>query len=91
MATEDGHWDTSTAHIRRTLRECIRLGREAGGRDGPELFDAYRLLGSGLHTLEDFTAHSNWCEIALRKMGYEQVFCHVGDTGKVQNIIYEHS
>jgi hypothetical protein len=32
-----------------------------------------------LHTLEDLLAHSNWCEIALRKMGHEEVFCHVGD------------
>ena len=34
-----------------------------------------RLLGTDLHTLEDLLAHSNWYEIALRKMGYEEVFC----------------
>ncbi|KAF8665446.1 hypothetical protein AX16_000464 [Volvariella volvacea WC 439] len=84
MATEDGNWDTSTAHIRRVLRQCIEQGRSAGGQDGPELHDAYRNLGSGLHTLEDLLAHSNWCELALRKMGYEDVFCHVGD-----NVIVE--
>jgi len=44
---------------------------------------ARRLLGTGLHTLEDLLAHSNWCEIALRKMGYEEVFCHVGDKWSV--------
>ena len=27
MATEGHSWDTSTAHIRRTLKECIALGR----------------------------------------------------------------
>ena len=24
---------------------------------------------------------SNWCELALRKMGHQGVFCHVGDSG----------
>ena len=32
-----------------------------------------------MHTLEDLLAHSNWCEIGLRKLGHEEVFCHVGD------------
>lgn len=82
MATENRGWDTSTAFIRRSLRECIQKGRSAGGKDGAELWEAYRLLGQGLHTLEDFTAHSNWVEIALRKLGHNQVFCHVGDNGR---------
>lgn len=84
MATEDGGWDTSTAHIRRVFRECIERGRRAGGEEGPDLFEAYRLLGTGLHTMEDLLAHSNWCEIALRKLGYEDVFCHVGDNVLVE-------
>ncbi|KAJ6623117.1 heterokaryon incompatibility protein Het-C-domain-containing protein [Mycena sp. CBHHK59/15] len=79
MATENEGWDTSTAHIRRVLTACIEMGRRAQGRDGPDLYEAYRLLGTGLHTLEDLLAHSNWVEIALRKMGHSQVFCHVGD------------
>ncbi|THH19681.1 hypothetical protein EW146_g1532 [Bondarzewia mesenterica] len=79
MATEGHRWDTSTAHIRRTFQACIEHGRRAGGREGADLFEAYRLMGTGLHTLEDLLAHSNWCELALRKMGHEQVFCHVGD------------
>ncbi|KAI0274933.1 heterokaryon incompatibility Het-C [Gloeopeniophorella convolvens] len=82
MASENRGWDTSTAHIRRTLRACIERGRRAQGREGDDLWEAYRLLGTGLHTLEDLLAHSNWCEIALRKLGHEQVFCHVGDRGK---------
>ncbi|THH30634.1 hypothetical protein EUX98_g3548 [Antrodiella citrinella] len=79
MATENKGWDTSTAHIRRAFRACIDHGRRARGKEGPELWEAYRLLGMGLHTMEDLLAHSNWCEIALRKMGYSEVFCHVGD------------
>jgi len=81
MATENQGWDTSTAFIRRTFKACIETGRRAQGRDGPELFEAYRLLGTGLHTMEDLLAHSNWCELALRKMGHKEVFCHVGDRG----------
>ncbi|KAG6877200.1 hypothetical protein C0993_009493 [Termitomyces sp. T159_Od127] len=39
---------------------------------------------SQLHTLEDFTAHSNWCEITLGMMGHHDVFLHVGDQVRVQ-------
>lgn len=84
MATENEGWDTSTAHIRRTFEACIEYGRRARGREGSDLWEAYRLLGTGLHTMEDLLAHSNWCEIALRKMGHSEVFCHVGDNVIVQ-------
>ncbi|KAI0800815.1 heterokaryon incompatibility protein Het-C-domain-containing protein [Fomes fomentarius] len=79
MATENEGWDTSTALIRRTFRACIEHGRRAQGSDGPDLWEAYRLMGTGLHTMEDLLAHSNWCELGLRKLGYNDVFCHVGD------------
>ncbi|KAL0580689.1 hypothetical protein V5O48_001330 [Marasmius crinis-equi] len=79
MATENEGFDTSTAHIRRILRGCIEHGRRAGGQEGADLWEAYRLMGTGLHTLEDLLAHSNWCEIGLRKMGHSEVFCHVGE------------
>ncbi|TFK41913.1 heterokaryon incompatibility protein Het-C-domain-containing protein [Crucibulum laeve] len=84
MATEGQGWDTSTAFIRRTIRACIEAGRRARGQEGAELWEAYRLLGTGLHTMEDLLAHSNWCEVALRKMGHEEVFCHVGDDVTVE-------
>ncbi|SJL06118.1 uncharacterized protein ARMOST_09454 [Armillaria ostoyae] len=84
MATEDQGWDSSTAHIRRTFRACIEYGRRASGQEGADLYEAFRLLGTGLHTMEDLLAHSNWCEIGLRKLGYEDVFCHVGDNVYVQ-------
>lgn len=79
IATEGQFWDTSAANVRRNLGRAIELARQAQGREGPALFEAYRLLGSGLHTLEDLLAHSNWVELGLRKMGYSQVFAHVGD------------
>lgn len=43
-----------------------------------------RLLGQGLHTLEDFTAHSNFCELSLISMGHQQVFPHVGRNTKIR-------
>ncbi|KAJ7597340.1 Het-C-domain-containing protein [Mycena floridula] len=84
MATENEGWDTSTALIRRTFTACIEFGRRAGGREGADLWETYRLLGTGLHTMEDLLAHSNWCEIALRKMGHNEVFCHVGDDTDIE-------
>ena len=79
MATDNQGWDTSTAFIRRTLKSCIDYGRRANGQEGADLWEAYRLMGTGLHTLEDLLAHSNWCELALRKTGHNDIFCHVGD------------
>ena len=37
-----------------------------------------------MHTLEDFPAHSNFCELALVYLGYNDVFVHVGDQVRVQ-------
>ena len=38
-----------------------------------------------LHTLEDFTAHSNFCELALVSMGHSNIFMHVGDNARIQS------
>ncbi|GAA99255.1 uncharacterized protein L969DRAFT_86483 [Mixia osmundae IAM 14324] len=86
IANERGNWDTSTACIRRGLLRCIEAGRIAR-RQGNEdaLHDAYRLLGEALHTFEDMTAHSNWTELFLVKMGFRDVFCHVGQNVTVQS------
>ena len=85
MASENRGWDTSTALIRRVFRACIEYGRRARGREGDDLWEAYRLMGTGLHTMEDLLAHSNWCELGLRKLGYNDVFCHVGDNGEFRS------
>lgn len=58
IANEDGHWDTSSALVRRTFIRCIEIGRKArASHDEKTLYEAYRLLGQSLHTMEDFTAH----------------------------------
>ncbi len=85
ISNESGHWDTSKALIRRTLHRCIHIGRQArsSGRKEDE-YEAYRLLGQLLHTLEDFPAHSNFCELALVSFGYHHVFTHVGDNVRLR-------
>jgi len=64
IANENGKWDTSSALLRRELKRCIDVGRRARAQgNSDELYEAYRLLGQCLHTLEDYPAHSNWCEM----------------------------
>ncbi|SJZ81680.1 HET-C-related protein [Novilysobacter spongiicola] len=53
-------------------RDSMRdeLNRAAAAGDTSE---GKRLLGSALHVLEDFFAHSNFVELSLRKVGFERV------------------
>jgi len=53
IASEDRGMDTSTELVRRMFEEAIEKGREYG-RDVREvdLYEALRLLGTGLHCLE---------------------------------------
>ncbi|KIY47529.1 heterokaryon incompatibility Het-C [Fistulina hepatica ATCC 64428] len=85
ISNENGHWDTSTALVRRLIERCIHLGRQYKSTGNKaDLYECYRLLGTALHTLEDFAAHSNFCELVLVSMGYTEVFVHVGDSVRVQ-------
>ncbi|KAK5079373.1 hypothetical protein LTR64_002204 [Lithohypha guttulata] len=54
--------DTSLDYIEKQLVAAVACGR---ARD-PE---AYTHLGSALHTLEDFVAHSNWLELCIQMLG----------------------
>ncbi|KAJ5587104.1 uncharacterized protein N7459_002869 [Penicillium hispanicum] len=83
IANERGDWATSAAYVKFSLGRSIHYGRmytHGGGRKGNEedLCEALRCLGQGLHTLEDFGAHTNYCELALREMGFQNVFPHTG-------------
>jgi hypothetical protein len=53
IASEDRGMDTSAGLVRRKFEEAIEKGR-AYGRDGNDvdLYEALRLLGTGLHCLE---------------------------------------
>ncbi|RJE18406.1 HET-C domain protein [Aspergillus sclerotialis] len=87
IANERGDWATSSAYIRYSLGRSIHYGRKytSGGRKGDEsdLCEALRCLGQGLHTLEDFGAHTNYCELALREMGFRNVFPHTGTATQI--------
>lgn len=82
IANERGDWDTSSAYIKHSLSRSIHYGRlyTSSGRKGNEddLSEALRCMGQALHTMEDFGAHTNYCELALREMGFHNVFPHTG-------------
>ncbi|OQD76638.1 hypothetical protein PENDEC_c004G05571 [Penicillium decumbens] len=83
IANERGDWATSAAYVKYSLGRSIHYGRtylRGAQRKGNEedLCEALRCLGQGLHTLEDFAAHTNYCELALREMGFHNVFPHTG-------------
>ncbi|KAK4252210.1 heterokaryon incompatibility protein Het-C-domain-containing protein [Corynascus novoguineensis] len=84
IANENAGIMTSAKHVRRLFSKCIQLGRSYGrSNDKKELYEALRLLGTGLHCLEDFFAHSNYTELALIELGEEDVFPHVGRNTKL--------
>ena len=76
---------TSSAYVRNSLLRCIELGRnykQTGNQ--AEKFESLRILGQALHTLEDFSAHSNFCELVLVQLGYRDVFCQVGTATSIR-------
>lgn len=77
IASEDLGITTSAGMVRDLLRRCIDLGRRSGGR-GPDFYEALRLLGTATHCLEDYSAHSNYTELALIELGATDIFAHVG-------------
>lgn len=85
IANGKGDWATSAAFVKYTFEKSIHHGRQyCAGRgmfkgNDDELAEACRLLGQGLHTLEDFGAHTNYVELALIEMGHRNVFPHVGE------------
>jgi hypothetical protein len=88
IANERGDWATSAAYVKYSMSRSIHYGRmytSGGHGKGKEedLCEALRCLGQGLHTLEDFGAHSNYCELAMREMGFNNVFPHVGTATQI--------
>ncbi|KJZ71619.1 hypothetical protein HIM_09013 [Hirsutella minnesotensis 3608] len=79
IANERAGIMTSAEHVKRLFSGCIELGRRYKDRGNKEdLYEALRLMGTGLHCLEDFFAHSNYTELALIEMGERETFPHVG-------------
>ncbi|KAK2832046.1 hypothetical protein FQN49_006909 [Arthroderma sp. PD_2] len=95
IANERGNWATSAGYVKYSFSRSIHFARQYmnGGhlRKGKDedLYEALRCLGQGLHTLEDFGAHTNYCELVLREMGMVNVFPHTG-TQTMMNIHGHH-
>ncbi|KAI1426329.1 heterokaryon incompatibility Het-C [Xylaria sp. FL1777] len=88
IANDRGHWATSTGYIKFSFERSIHFGRlytsGSHGRGNEEdLCEALRCLGQALHCMEDFSAHSNYCELALRELGYHNVFPHCGSSTEI--------
>ena len=101
IANEDARITTSAGLVRQLLGRCIELGRGyAQTRNKKQLYEAFRLLGTACHCLEDFTAvsitvplfdsraddpqHSNYVELALIELGERDVFPHVGSRTQME-------
>ncbi|KAL3457629.1 heterokaryon incompatibility protein Het-C-domain-containing protein [Aspergillus heterothallicus] len=75
---------TSAGLVRQVFTRSVQLGRRyARSRNQEDLHEALRLLGTGLHCLEDYAAHSNYVELALIQLGETDVFPHVGCSTQV--------
>lgn len=88
IANEDGGWATSSGYLRFSFGRSIHFGRvytHGASSKGKEedLCEALRCLGQALHTMEDFSAHSNYCELALRELGFHEVFPHCGTQAEI--------
>ncbi|KAI0834292.1 heterokaryon incompatibility Het-C [Hypoxylon sp. FL0890] len=88
IANEHGNWATSAGYLRFSIGRCVHFGRlychGSHGRGKEEdLCEALRCLGQSLHCMEDFSAHSNYCELALRELGYHEVFPHCGSSSEI--------
>lgn len=85
IANERAGIMTSAWHVRNLFTKCVELGRSYGrNQNKDDLHEALRLLGTGLHCLEDYFAHSNYTELALIEMGERDVFPHVGRNTKLR-------
>lgn len=70
---------SSAGLVRNLFGRSIQLGRQyARSQHKADLYEALRLLGTGCHCLEDYSAHSNYTELALIELGERGVFPHVG-------------
>lgn len=89
IANESGGWATSAGYLRFSFARSIHYGRlytsGGSGSRGKEsdLCEALRCLGQALHCMEDFSAHSNYCELALRELGHHTVFPHCGTQSEI--------
>ncbi|KAI4186641.1 MAG: hypothetical protein L6R41_003356 [Letrouitia leprolyta] len=84
IASEGMGIATSAGLVRNLFGRSIQLGRQyARSQNKADLYEALRLLGTGCHCLEDYSAHSNYIELALIELGERDVFPHVGRSTQI--------
>lgn len=82
IANAGNGYRTSADYVREQLVQCIALGRKK--KDAHSRKESLIHLGAALHTLEDFSAHSNFTELCLHELGEDKVFTFVGDACEVK-------
>ena len=89
IANENLGIATSSGYIKHSFSRSIHFGRlytsgshSTKGKEA-DLCEALRCLGQGLHCLEDFGAHTNYTELALREIGFRNVFPHTGTATEI--------
>lgn len=70
--------NTSKDWSKNTLRQAAKLGRD--NPEGPRDF------GSGIHTMQDYYAHSNFCEVSINLLIKEGKLAMPDDHGKVAKV-----
>lgn len=71
--------------MRDLLSRSIDLGRRySETKNKSDFYEALRLLGTGLHCLEDYAAHSNYTELTLIELGERDIFPHVGRRTQIE-------
>lgn len=84
IATENMNITSSAGLVRNLYGRSIQLGRKfARSGNKTDLYEALRLLGTANHCLEDYSAHSNYTELALIELNEGGVFPHVGRRTKI--------
>ncbi|KAF7532790.1 hypothetical protein G7Z17_g13597 [Cylindrodendrum hubeiense] len=85
IANEGAGIMTSAKLVKKLFAGSIEHARRYKENDRKvDKYEALRLLGTGLHCLEDFFAHSNYCELALIELGERDVFPHVGRDTQIE-------
>lgn len=59
------YYPSAATYLKRELSLAVQYGKTIEG---------FRHLGAAMHTLEDFFAHSNFCEVTMIKLGEVEVF-----------------
>ncbi len=73
---EDQNFQPATAYMAKKLKAAMSAGHTDEG---------LRYFGEALHVLEDFFSHSNFIELALIELGYDQVYPWVDESEKIKD------